>query len=106
MARYAGKIGFAKTVEDPERPGVWTDEIVERTYFGDVNRHARRYQNTGQVNDNLVLSNEISIVADLFASDNYHLIRYAEFKGAKWKVTNIEIQSPRLILTLGEVYNV
>lgn len=105
MARFSGKVGFSAGTHEV-RPGVWADQIVERIYYGDSNRYTRRSQNSGQVNDNLVISNEISIVADPFASENLGFIRYVEFMGAKWKVTNINVQHPRLILTLGEVYNV
>lgn len=105
MARFSGKVGFSAGTKEV-RPGVWEDQIVERIYYGDSTRYTRRSQNSGQVNDNLIIANEISIVADPFASDNLGFIRYVEFVGAKWKVTNINVQHPRLILTLGEVYNV
>lgn len=105
MARFAGKIGFSAGTKEV-RPGVWEDQIVERTYYGDSTRYTRKSQNSGQANDNLVISNEISIVGDPFASANLGFIRYVEFMGTKWKVSNINVQYPRLLLTLGEVYNV
>lgn len=103
MAKWFGKIGYALTQE--VRPGVWNDTIEEHEYFGDVTRNSRRLQNSDSTNDNIVISNTISIVADPFAYENFHAIRYAEFMGAHWKVTDIEVQYPRLTLTLGEVYN-
>ena len=103
MARYCGKVGFA--IETEVRPGVWKNEIVERTYYGDSFRMSRRLQDSGNLNDNVTISNEISIVADPFANENFLSIRYAEFMGVKWKVTNIENQRPRLLMTLGGVYN-
>ncbi len=103
MAKYCGKIGFAEPKET--KPGVWVDEIVTRTYYGDLNRNSRRLQSSGNLNDNLAISNELSIVADPYANENFHAIRYVEFMGTKWKVTNVEVQYPRLILSLGEVYN-
>lgn len=101
--KWFGVIGYAKTVETT--PGVWEEQITEREYFGDVTRNARRLQTTDQVNDNVDISNEISIVADPYALQNFHAIRYAEWMGTKWKVSNIDVQYPRLNLSLGGVWN-
>ena len=103
MARYSGKIGFAVTKET--KPGVWVDEITERTYYGDLTRNTRRLQSSGNLNDDLVISNELSIVADPYANENFHSMRYAFYMGTRWKITDIEVQYPRLNLTLGGVWN-
>ena len=47
-----------------------------------------------------------SIIADPFAYQNFHAMRYIEWMGAKWKITKVNVQSPRLILSVGGVYNV
>lgn len=103
MAKFYGDIGFAETVET--EPGVWVEEMTVRPYYGDLVRNTRRLENSGGVNDNVNISNDISIIADPYANHNFHSIRYIEFMGAKWKVSNIEVQYPRLILTIGGVYN-
>lgn len=103
MARYSGKIGFANTIE--ASPGVWEETYTERKYYGDVFQNSRRLQSSGDLNDNVVITNEISIVADPYAEENFHAMRYAEWMGAKWKITNIKDSRPRLILTLGGVFN-
>ena len=103
MAKFYGSIGYAETVET--KPGVWTEQITERKYYGDITRNSRRLQTSGQLNDDINVSNEISIVADPFANQNFHLMRYVEFMGAKWKISNVEVQYPRLILTIGGLYN-
>ena len=103
MAKWSGFIGYAETVETT--PGVWTDDIKERHYFGDVTRNIRTLQSSGQVNDNINVSNVFSIVADPYASQNFHAMRYITFMGAKWKITNVEVQYPRLILNVGGLYN-
>ena len=103
MAKFYGKIGYAETVEIV--PGVWTEKITEREYFGDIIRNSRRLQNSGNLNDNVTISNEISILSDPYAINNFHSMRYVEFMGAKWKVSDIEVQYPRLLLTLGGLYN-
>lgn len=103
MAKWYGVIGFAETVET--EPGVWKEEIIQRTYYGDIIRNFRKLENSGGVNDNINISNEISVVADPYANKNFYLIRYVSFMGTKWKVNNIEVQYPRLILSIGGVYN-
>lgn len=105
MAKWFGKIGYA-TDQVEVRPGVWGEGIIEKSYYGDLNKVNRRLQTTDQVNDDLSIANELSIVADPFAVNNFHQMRYAEFQGVKWKVSYVDAsQPPRLILTLGGVYN-
>lgn len=103
MAKFYGEIGFVTTIE--KRPGVWIPEITERSYKGELVRNTRKLQNTAQVNDNIDIANDISIIADPFAYNNFHSIRYVKFMGSKWRVTSVEVQYPRLVLTIGGVYN-
>lgn len=103
MAKFYGVIGYAETVET--EPGLWEEQIIERLYYGDLIRNNRRLQNSGGINDDVNFSNEISIIADPYAIQNFSTMRYVEFNGAKWKVSSIEVQYPRLILEIGGVYN-
>lgn len=103
MARFYGAVGYGVSTEI--RPGVWKDEIIERNYYGDVIRVNRRLESPDKVNEDINISNEISILADPFANENFHLIKYVVFMGAKWKVSNVTVQLPRLILSVGGVYN-
>ena len=103
MAKFYGPIGYAETVET--KPGIWEEQITERMYSGDLLRNTSRFQTTDKLNDDINISNEISIVADPYANKNFHLMRYVEFMGTKWKISNVEVQYPRLRLTLGGVYN-
>lgn len=103
MPKYYDAIGFADTVET--RPGIWVNQITERYYCGETQRNSRRLQSAETLNDNLTISNEISIVSDPYADNNFHHIHYAKFMGIKWKVTNVDVRYPRLILTLGGEYN-
>ena len=103
MAKYYGIIGYAKRVET--EPGIWTEEITEREYFGDLLRNTHKIQNSGGVNDNIDLSEDISIVADPYATENFRSMRYVEHMGTKWKITLVKPQYPRLILTTGGIYN-
>ena len=103
MGKWFGKIGYAVTAET--EPGLWEDTIVEREYYGDMISDRRKRQTSGEVNDNINLANVISIIADPFAYENCSRMVYAEIMGAKWKITDIEVQYPRLILNIGGVYN-
>lgn len=103
MAKFCGMIGFAEQAETD--PGVWEEQITEHKYYGDVLKHTQRQESSGDVNDNINVANKISIVADLFATTNICAMRYVEFMGAKWKISNVDVQYPRLILSVGGVYN-
>lgn len=103
MAKFYGEIGYIETVET--EPGIFEEKVIKRNYSGDLLRNSRRLQTTDQVNDNINISNELSIVADPYANDHFHNMRYAKFNGTAWKITNVEVQYPRLLLTLGGIYN-
>lgn len=101
--KFYGPIGYAETVETI--PGVWIEEITERKYSGDVIRNISRTRDGENLNVNLVVDNRLSIVADPFAYANFYAMRYVEWMGAKWQITSVDVQRPRLILSLGPVYN-
>lgn len=103
MARFYGTVGYSETKET--EPGIWEELITERKYSGDVLKISKRWQSGESLNDDLVINNEISILADPFAYNNFHNIRYVEWMGVKWKVSKMEIQRPRITLSLGGVYN-
>lgn len=103
MAKFYGVIGYAESEETT--PGVWEERITERYYYGDIIRNIRNLENSEHLNDNIKVSNQISILADPYAIQNFHAIRYAEFMGVKWKVSSVDVQSPRLLLSLGDLYN-
>lgn len=103
MAKWYGKIGYAESVES--EPGDWDEVITERSYYGELERNTRALQNSEGTNKNVNISNQISILADPYANQNFHAMRYAEFMGTKWTISNVEVSYPRLKLTLGGVYN-
>ena len=103
MAKWCGKIGYAITKET--EPGLWEPVIVERKYYGDLISNRWKRQNSGGINDDINISNSISIIADPFANQNLGSMTYVECMGAKWKISDVEIQFPRLILTVGGLYN-
>lgn len=103
MAKFHGRIGYAQTAETA--PGVHTEEIVERVYQGEVTQDRRLLVQSEGVNPNLTSGNSISVVADARLREHYFAIRYVEWGGVLWTVQDVEVQAPRLILRLGEVYN-
>jgi len=103
MSKWYGVLGFAETAETA--PGVWEDTVIERPYFGDVIRQRKRVQTGEKLTDDIQLTNDISILADPYATDHLKTLRYASYLGTLWKITDIEVQYPRLILTMGGIYN-
>lgn len=103
MAKWFGMIGYLETRES--MPGVWAEEVSEREYYGDMTRNHKRSQPSEQLNDDISVNGELSIVCDPYALENFHAIRYVTYLGTKWKVSGVEVAYPRLILQLGGVYN-
>ena len=103
MAKFHGKIGYGETTETA--PGVHEEVITERLYYGDVVQNRRVLREDDQVNPAISLGNSISIVADAYAREHFFAIRYVEWAGVRWTVPDVDVQFPRLILRLGEVYN-
>lgn len=100
--KFSGIVGFWGEEIEVD-PGVWQPEITERKYVGDVLRNNRSFQQRDQQNANLSINNQISILSDLYARQNWHSIRYVIWNGVKWSVDSIELDYPRLTLTLGGV---
>ena|SRR5436190_15752284 len=105
MARFYGEVGYGESVETPAGSGNWFDKITEFPYQGDVIRNTRNLQEADKVNDDITVGNSISIVADQHAIENFLNIKYVRWMGVLWTVPNVEVRTPRLILTLGGVYN-
>lgn len=105
MPKFHGAIGFVRTIEKPENSGVWVPLIEEREYAGNINNFYHKWDATNNVNDNVNISSQISIIADPYFYKNIGYVRYVVFMGQKWKVSNIEPAFPRLIIDLGGLYN-
>ena len=103
MAKFYGAIGYA--VSNETSPGVWTEEIIERAYYGDVTKNYKKTSAGESIIDNIDVTNNISIISDPFAMSHFHTIKYVKWMGTAWKVSSVEVQYPRLILTIGGVYN-
>lgn len=103
MAKFYGKIGYGISVET--KPGIWEDQIVEYPLYGDVVRNTRHLQEGENLNADISVSNSISVVADAYAREHFFAMRYLEWAGALWTISDVEVQSPRLLLRLGGVYN-
>jgi hypothetical protein len=105
MAKFHGLIGYSKSEESETAPGVYSEVVTERPCSGDILRNTKRWENGDKVNDNLTIDNRFSILADEFTISNTQYMRYLKIMGSSWKITSFEIQRPRIILTVGGVYN-
>lgn len=105
MSKWFGYIGYSVTKESEESPGVWIDNIIEKPYMGDILRLNSDWRNSQNVNDDLTLSHKISIVAEPFAKNNFSQMKYVKIFNNYLKITSVEIQYPRIIITVGEVWN-
>jgi hypothetical protein len=105
MAKFFGEVGYGESIEDPSDSGVWVDTITEMSYFGDVIRNTRKLESSESLNDDITVGNSISIVADDFAIKHFFKIKYIRWSGVLWTVTAVEVKAPRLIMSLGSVYN-
>jgi hypothetical protein len=103
--RFYGEVGYGESSENPPGSGIWADTITEHSYSGDVVRNTRKLDSGEHLNDDLTVNNSISIVADEFANQHFFQIKYVVWQGIRWTVRSVEVRSPRLILSLGEVYN-
>lgn len=103
MAKFSGKIGYISTVET--KSGIWEETVIEKQYYGDLVKNTSRFAVSDSTNDNITISNSISIVADQYACYNYMHMRYVVFMNSKWKISNAELAYPRIILTLGGQYH-
>lgn len=105
MARFFGEVGYGDSVETPTDSGVYQDVITEIAYYGDVIRNTRKLESGEGLNDDITVGNSISIVADDYAIEHFFKIKYVRWAGTLWTVNNVEVRSPRLIMSLGSVYN-
>lgn len=104
MAKLFTRIGYAPSYEKTA-PGVYEEVQVVKKCYAEVIRDTRRLESSGQVNDNVNINNRFSIIADPYARENFHAMRWIEYMGAKWKISDVEVEYPRLILSLGGLYN-
>jgi hypothetical protein len=105
--RFQGAVGYAN--DEETAPGVWTEVITEKSYYGDILMQARRLEDSAQIpptlNTDVTVENRISIVADVYAYDNFAKMRYVRWNGSNWTVTRVEVQRPRLIMSIGGLWN-
>lgn len=103
MAKFYGPVGYV--VDEEGARDVTVERPVEKFYKGDLVKNNRKTEDSSELNDNIKISNQISIVADAYAYSHMFAMRYVKWMGVAWKVTSVEVQAPRLILSLGGVYN-
>lgn len=103
MAKFAGLVTYVVTKETV--PGVWAEVAESVTMRGDIIRKGAVVQNGDKVNDDVVLNHRVSLVADDYALGNYQDIKRIQIDGREWNINNIEVQRPRIIVTVGGLWN-
>lgn len=102
--RFYGKIGFYEDSKE-NAIGVWSDNINARNYYGDILSDNRYWNQAETINDDLIIKNRLSILADSYAFKHFGAMRYVELYNQLWTIKTVEIKRPRIIITLGGVYN-
>lgn len=103
MAKWYGQIGFAITEETA--PDVWVERIIERSYYGDILKNTKSGGSSDQINEGFNISNQISFLADPYAKEHFYQMKYVTFMGTRWKINNIDVEYPRLTMSLGGLWN-
>ena len=103
MSKFYGAVGYVDNVMTS--PGVYKEVATEHQYRGDMFKNSKKQTDETAVNSGIAISNDLSIVADPYALDHFHKIRYVTLYNSKWTVTHVTVQYPRLVLTLGGIYN-
>ena len=101
--KFCGQIGYI--YEREIAPGVTVSDPDEHLAYGDVLSNVRRWQTDSDINDDLTVSNRISILADKFVCEHMGAMRYCRWLGTSWEIKAVELTSPRAIISLGGVYN-
>lgn len=104
MNRFFGKIGFCYQ-ESEEGSDIVTERVVLKTYRGDLLKSNRKWETAEQIIDQFNISNRVSIMADPYSLDNLYAIKFVILHGKAWKITDAEIQYPRIILSIGGLWN-
>jgi len=100
--KWYGSIAFKEEVE--EEPGVYVAKVTPHPYYGDILEVSWKEQQGTKINSDLNISNKLSIVADQQLQSNFHKIAYVTFGGAKWTVSDVKVNFPRMQLSLGPIY--
>jgi hypothetical protein len=102
--RYYGEIGFSINAIET-KPGIWDEHIEKRKYYMNVTKDFVSYNDVNEINPDININNQVSIIADADTIRFAHTIKYVELFGVKWKVKSFDIKRPRLNLYVGGLYN-
>lgn len=100
--KWYGNIGFGIPVNEND---IHTEVITDKPYKGDILENNLRWQQSDKIDDDLNITNKISVIANDFAYDNIGYMKYVELRGNKWKIVSATLQYPRILLTIGGVWN-
>lgn len=103
--RFSGVIGYGESSETLPNTGTWEDVITEFPYRGDVLRDTRRSEEGEKIHEDISVNNSISVVGDAKANADFRKMKYVRWRGVNWTIDTVEVRPPRLLLTLGDVWN-
>lgn len=103
MARYSGLVGYV--TQEETVPGVWSPVENPRTMKGEIIRQSSTNPDHGKINSDISLNHRVSLWGDAYAFDSYYAIKWIQIDGRKWEVTSVEIKRPRIIVTVGGLWN-
>lgn len=109
MSKFTGLVGFI--TQEESIPGVWSPIENSKKMRGDLisssatNGNGSRIADSGKVNDDVSLNHRVSLLGDYYTFNNYLNIKWIQIGGRKLEVSSIELQRPRVILTVGGLWN-
>lgn len=106
--RFAGLVGYIETEETS--PGIHLPVETTRKMRGDVLSAKTQNSQDGRTTEtslykDIRLSHRFSLVGDAYSFKNYMYLKWIIVEGHKWEVSSVEIQSPRLLISIGGLYN-
>lgn len=108
MAKFSGVIGYQEEVEIA--PGIWDTQYLEKPARGDILQKNHRWNamNYSTVSSDSI-SDRITIGADDFVMRlcRQKRIRYVKFEGddTRYSVMDAAVDRPRIVLSIGGVFN-
>jgi hypothetical protein len=109
MARFTGLVGYV--TQEESVPGVWSQSETPKMMKGDIIRQSitngkgDRVADSGKVNDDVSLGHRVSLIGDAYAFANCFNMKWVQINGIKWSISSIEMQRPRIIVSLGGMWN-
>ena len=105
MAKVKCQIGFLEEQVETA-PGVYTDVITEKPYKVEIVKVTAKQQEGEHLHKDISLLNTFSIIADAYLRDTLFAMKYIEWMGVRWSISDVDPSTrPRITFRLGVKYN-